>query len=118
MSYHITKRVIRIYVMQHYIISYHPLHILAFYLQKVQIFHLPDSNYLRLTEILEYKFHFKGQIRMAVLVITRFFQFHHQLFVRVNPPAQKLQGGSYAYTGIVKHGKVGFGISADRDFFI
>ncbi|MDE8698113.1 hypothetical protein PZH42_29440, partial [Bacteroides cellulosilyticus] len=24
-------------------------------------FHLPDSNYLRLTEILEYKFHFKGQ---------------------------------------------------------
>ncbi len=54
MSYHITKRVIRIYVIQHYIISYHPLHILAFYLQKVQIFHLPDSNYLRLTEILEY----------------------------------------------------------------
>ena len=90
MSYHITKRVIRIYVIQHYIISYHPLHILAFYLQKVQIFNLPDSNYLRLTEILEYKFHFKGQIRMAVLVITRFLQFRHQLPVSINPPAEKL----------------------------
>lgn len=90
MSYHITKRVIRIYVIQHYIISYHPLHILAFYLQKIQIFHLPDSNYLRLTEILEYKFHFKGQIRMAVLVITRFLQFRHQLPVSINPPAKKL----------------------------
>ena len=53
--------------------------------KKVQIFHLLDSNYLRLTEILEYKFHFKGQIRMAVLVITRFLQFRHQLPVSINP---------------------------------
>lgn len=55
---------------------------------------------------------------MTVLVITRFLQFRHQLLVRINPPAEKLQGGSNAYTGIVKHGKVGFGISADRDFLI
>lgn len=53
---------------------------------------------------------------MAVLVITRFLQFRHQLLVRINPAAKKLKGGSYAYTGVVKHGKVGFGISADRDF--
>lgn len=53
---------------------------------------------------------------MAVLVITRFLQFRHQLPVSVNPPAEKLKGGSNTYTGVVKHGKVGFGISADRDF--
>lgn len=55
---------------------------------------------------------------MAVLVITRFLQFRHQLPVRINPATQKLKGGSNAYTGVVKHGKVGFGISADRDFLI
>ena len=55
---------------------------------------------------------------MAVLVITRFLQFRHQLRVSVNPPAEKLKGGSNTYTGVVKHGKVGFGISADRDFLI
>lgn len=55
---------------------------------------------------------------MAVLVITRFLQFRHQLPVSINPPTEKLQGGSNTYTGIVKHGKVGFGISADRDFLI
>ena len=91
---------------------------MAFYLQKAPIFHSPDSNHSRLPEILEYKFHFKGQIRMAVLIITRFLQFRHQLPVSINPPTKKLQGGSNTYTGIVKHGKVGFGISADRDFFI
>ena len=71
---------------------------------------------LRFPQVLEYQLHFKRHIGMAVLVITRFLQFSHQLLVGVNPAAQKLKGGSYAYTGVVKHGKVGFGISADGDF--
>ena len=55
---------------------------------------------------------------MAVLVITRFLQFSHQLLVGVNPAAKQLQGGSDTDTRVVKHGKVGFGISADGDFLI
>ena len=86
----ISNRIVSNDVTGHYIYCYHPLHILAFSLQKAPIFHSPDSNHLRLTEIPEYKFHFKRQIRMTVLVITRFLQFRHQLPVSINPPAKKL----------------------------
>ena len=55
---------------------------------------------------------------MAGLVLNPLLQNRHQLPVSINPPAEKLQGGSNAYTGVVKHGKVGFGISTDRDFLI